>query len=302
MNQPGKRRHIVPQQMIRRFANEQKLLYYLDKADLRVGTRPRPPGSVLFRDNYYVGRVTDVDLFWLQPIEDRFGKTYPILADGPVPPARLTAAQSDAFLDWSIALLCRTGLLGRMTQVASARSHGPSYHQLVDALGEDFRNLMRYAYYRELRHVFASARARWMFCQFNPDENLVITDHPVCTVNAIGSAHAPLLLVPISRKRIAICGSTASVEMFRQASLLDINLFLAAWAEDRVYAADRQTLEQLAATLSSADGSYRPEFLEAARQPLFGLPTRMAKRPPPSDIEASTIFEDLKRWLSDGGP
>jgi len=80
----NRRQHIVPQQMIRRFANEQGRLFELYKPTLSIGTRMKLPRGILFHDYYYDDRIISFDEEVLKPIEDKFGHYYEDFANAPL--------------------------------------------------------------------------------------------------------------------------------------------------------------------------------------------------------------------------
>ena len=81
--QTGRRQHVVPQQMIRRFTNANGVLFALRKPDLTILAKIKRPKGVLWREDYYKDATGDLDAQWLTPIEQRFAGHYPALADHP---------------------------------------------------------------------------------------------------------------------------------------------------------------------------------------------------------------------------
>jgi hypothetical protein len=131
----GPRQHIVPQQMIRRFAGPDGKLIELFKPELRIGTRRRAPSGILFRDNFYKDRVSDFDAELLLRVEQNFAAVYPKV----VARERLDGRDGAVLVDWIAAMLVRTELVVRVmpdfdnpTLRAQAQAHLRDAKKLLD--------------------------------------------------------------------------------------------------------------------------------------------------------------------------
>src|SRR6185295_5165693 len=110
IRETGKRQHVVPQQMIRRFAGDDGKLVELLKPELRIGMRRRSPKSILFRDDVYKDRAGDFDSELLTPVEQKFAGVY----DDVVAMKDLDGHKGAALVDWIAAMLVRTELVRRL--------------------------------------------------------------------------------------------------------------------------------------------------------------------------------------------
>jgi hypothetical protein len=132
---------------------------------------------------------------------------------------------------------------------------------------------LRTGWFHEWKEVYTLPTIKWKCYQAPEGANVVLTDHPVCQTS--GTNH--YILVPISRRRIIIGGVRQSLEELVRtaASTMVFNLLLTGWASDWIYAAERHTLEGLKATFTEGAPDLTDAWLAAARQPLFGLPSRI---------------------------
>jgi hypothetical protein len=113
---------------------------------------------------------------------------------------------------------------------------------------------------------------------------LVLTDHPVC-MTSISESGGQVVFVPLDSQTLLLGGSADLLEPMRHATTDHVNFFLAAYANRHIFAADRPTLERVAFLLSD-ESPFPRERVLVSRQPLFGLPQRIAERmrtasPPP---------------------
>ena len=101
--------------------------------------------------------------------------------------------------------------------------------------------------------------------------------------------------MPVSRSRIVFGGSREALDTLSEVNVRAINLFLAAWAEKRIYAANSSTLLDLAKELRGEGTNQDHRWLEAARKPLFGLPERAASTAIPPEAVGVDTFGVMKR-------
>jgi hypothetical protein len=291
----GRRQHIVPQQMIRRFTNEQSKLYELYKPTLSLGTRPHSPRGILFCDYYYDDTIKSFDEEVLKPIEQKFAAHYAEIADKPFRKKVWSSKAGAAFIGWVASHLCRTSLLVKMNKVLFGQVS--SLMALAYAKNPQLaNNIVRSEMFNKYQDFLSRPLWKWK-CRIFPSEsktNLVITDNPVCCVLGLGSGKR-VYMVPLSKKRILFGGSAEMVEKSRGLSIRYINFSLAAWAERHIYAADKQSLENVAIDLRGEGEFTCPAvLLEAARKPLFGLPERAAANPIPNGIDLDKFWKSLK--------
>jgi hypothetical protein len=266
----GPRQHLVPQQMIRRFANDRTQLRAMRKSTLEILKRPKGPKGILWKENYYKDSAGDLDAEWLTPIEQRFAKYYPILADEPWRGGMASREEGEAFIDWTISQLCRTLFISKMTD--SIVVHKPLLWQAACGLQPKLiHNLIRRQLFGDLKKVFTLPGWKWKCFIINADANLVLTDHPVCST-AVNSPLGHVVFVPLSRTRIIFGGDKDSLARVEALTVLGINRFLAAWAEEWIYAADELTLLGVAREFKGEGSVVDTLWLENARKPLFGLP------------------------------
>ena len=291
----NRKQHIVPQQMIRRFTNNNGELFVLYKSKLSIGTKSKRPKGILFSDYYYDDRVASFDKEILQPIENRFGKNYAKIADNPWKKKIWDGEVGAAFIDWVAAQLCRTKLTVEMNKVLFKKENS----LLAIAYEKDPKladNIIRSGLFEHYQDFLARPLWKWK-CRIFPDDvkpNLVITDNPVCRVLGFGKA-AGALMVPLSKRRILFGESSEIVEKCGDLSIRDINFCLAAWADNHIFAADKQILKDIVIDLRGEGAiSGPPEVFEEARKSLFGLPERAATSPVPESIDLDKFWETLK--------
>jgi hypothetical protein len=151
MTKTGARQHIVPQQMIRRFAGDDGMLVGLQKAPLRVERKRRSPRSILYIRDYYVGNA-DFDSAWLKPIEDRFATLYPRLVGNSNPPEHVAGDDAESFLDWCLSQLCRTSLIDAQIRAVAALDT-EVVQAVFEAGGKDLLNLLRLRFFQEMKNL-----------------------------------------------------------------------------------------------------------------------------------------------------
>jgi hypothetical protein len=288
--QTGPKQHIVPQQMIRRFANERGQLRAMRKPSFAVLGRPKGPKGILWKENYYKDTSGDLDADWLTAIEQRFAKYYAALADEPWRRGTAPKEEGEAFVDWTISQLCRTELIPKATE--SLMLNKPSLLQAAYVMDPTlFHNTVRPQLFEHLKEVYTLPGWRWNCFIISTDANLVLTDHPVCST-ASNTWLGHVVFVPLSKKRIIFGGGGKSLERVTGLSVLKMNCILASWAEEWIYAAADATLLEVARELKGEGAVTDKVWLEAARKPLFGRTERAAISPAP---DSSDVFDKMKR-------
>jgi hypothetical protein len=289
----GRRDHIVPKQMIKRFADNKGELWELIKPEFKFSTRPRRPKGILFREDYYKDEIGDIDKELLKPIENRFQKYYPKLADGPWSGKTWPTEVGSAFIDWVAALMCRTNMLVAMTRNAMDDQE-PILKLMSKLVPKAMDNLFRSQWFCEHQDFLTRSSFRWKCLDITKEKNTVITDNPVILSGNLG--HGNVVIVPLSKRRIILGGFSESLAPWASVSVEYINLLLGAWAEKHIFAADRDTLQILARNLRGEGEFESGAFLEAALKPLFGLPDRIlnAYRSDKGTIDISKAWESLK--------
>ncbi len=175
----GRRDHIIPQQMIKRFADNNGNLWELIKPELKIGTRPKKPRGILFREDYYKDEVGDLDEEFLKPIENRFQRYYPKLADEPWSEKTYSAEIGSAFIDWVASLMCRTQMLVTMTRNAINKDCPPMFKILNILTPKAIDNLFRTIWFCEHQDFLTRRDFKWKCLNITTDKNIVITDNPI---------------------------------------------------------------------------------------------------------------------------
>jgi len=284
----GKRQHLVPQQMIRRFSGTDGKLVEFHKESLRIGSRRRSPKGILYFDDYYRDICSDFDNDLLNAVEQKFAQYYPKIADQKKP-EKLSGDGGAALIDWISAMLCRTQSLATLSQAIVQKELSSSVMIPENSL-KLFHNIIRSECYNEYQDILSRPHFKWRMKIFPEGCDIVITDNPVCQTNGLQDG-GQATLVPLSKRLILIGGQDKAVEKFRNVTIDEINLFLFAWAYKSIYAAEKHTLESIKKTL---DGIDNKEWCEAARKPLFGMPGRIKEKSIPSDINVSQWYNDMK--------
>jgi hypothetical protein len=261
-HETGPAQHFVPQQMIRRFGDARNQLRILHKSTLQISRRLVGPKGVLWKEDYYKDMVGDLDAEWLTPIEQRFRKYYPKLADQPWSTAKASRDESEAFVDWTLSQLCRTEWLPRMMAVLASQ-HVLFKETIKGEVLVTLANRMRRPFFEQIKEIYTLPGWKWLCFNITCDENLILTDHPVCTIGKV-------IFVPLSKKRIIFGGCEADLERIRGLSVLHMNCHSASFAAECIHAADRATLERVASELRGEGTIQDPGWLENARKPLFG--------------------------------
>lgn len=293
METSGKRQHIVPQQMISRFASEEGKLLELIKPQMAIGTKDRPPKAILFRDNYYKDEISDFDNDLLKSIEQKYAKHYAEITDKPWQNKTWSGEIGASFIDWVAAQLCRTTFFEK-TVKQIIQQDNPIWLNAYKENPQVANNIMRSIMFEEYQDFLSRPLWKWRCLDIKVESNLVITDNPVCYALGFEKGRK-LLLVPLSKKRILFGGTKELLDKCSDYSVRHINFSLAAWSERSIFAADRKTLKNLIIDLKGEGIIAGPqEILEAARKPFFGLLERVQSNPVPSYEELDKFMESLK--------
>ena len=217
----GPRQHIVPQMMIRRFAGSDGRLWEMRKPNLAIGSRSRSPKGILFRDNYYKDRVSDLDADLLTPIELAFSKCYPTLADQLWSTDTHDEDTGAAFVDWVSSMMVRTPMMVETIGDDFARFGDPLMKLLFGLAPDIMLNYHRERSFRWWRDLLCRPNWRWKCRVFPSGSNVVLTDHPVCQTNGL-QAGGVALLVPLSKSRVLVGGLPEAVDRFRDISAREL--------------------------------------------------------------------------------
>lgn len=295
----GKRDHIVPQMMIRQFTCDDGMLIELIKPDLHIGTRKRTPKSILFRDDgFYRDAQIDWDVDLLQPIEQSFKHYYPDYAHGDPRCLDRNGDAGAALIDWIASMLCRTptfkariNAVWNEQRINEITTH-PHWRVFLHLLPKLAFNYFRDTQFTMYQDMFSRPKWCWRIRILKTESNLVLTDYPVCLINIAG-ATKPVILVPLTKKRILLGGANEDIATLSELSVSDINLHLAAKAYRSIFAADRTTLESIVRELTGKGEARSPEWMEAACKPDFGLPERMRNTPIPESVNTQDFYESM---------
>lgn len=288
----GKHQHIVPQQMIKRFAGTDGKLVELYKPKLTIRSDRITPENILFeKRTFYCDRFEDFDKELLQKVEGKFAKYYPQIADQEKP-QRLCGDGGAALIDWIAAMLCRTRALVCLSQKVVETENSPFavFWKLDPAA---MNNFIRSHWFSEYQDLLSRSEFCWKMRILPEGQNLVITDNPVCQTNGLNPG-GQVIVVPLSKDRVLIGGLKEAIEGWGNFTVEQLNTFLAGWAERSIFAVDTDILENVKKNLEGKGVVETEEWCEQARKPFFGLPERIKTRKPPSDIETSLWWENLK--------
>ena len=283
----GRRQHVVPQMMIRRFTSDDGTLVELHKPTLTIASRRKYPREILWMDNFYRDCLMDFDAEVLQGVEQAFARYYPSII-GQSQPGQLSGEGGAALVDWIAAMLCRTRaivcLSHRIAQQESA---------FLGGLLPLMMNAIRSHWFSEFRDILTRSNFRWGMKVFSRECHVVLTDNPVCQTSGIRQG-GQLTIVPLSKQHVLVGGLQEAVDEGRSWTIDQMNAFLAAWAEKSVFAPDRRDLEIVKSDLEGAGSVGSDEWYEAARKPFFGLPERIYSKQPPSGEALSEWWEQVK--------
>ncbi|QYK47108.1 MAG: DUF4238 domain-containing protein [Phycisphaeraceae bacterium] len=266
--------HFVPQQLIRRFANEHGRLYCLRKDTLEITNRDHGnlPHDILKRKHYYKGLSRDADDIWLKPIETAFGKAYRTYADMDATSLNKEISRDSTLLrDWALSLYCRTEQVPAIT-IASLDTMEDIDRDIYAIDRTGFINEVRYRLYQRYRHICSGRRWRWQCVDISRkhDNCFVLTDHPVCATGH-ETEWGFLLFVPITKRRLIVGGDDEGlIALSCDFSVSVMNSFSAACANRLIYSSTTAELEDIASTLMGKKTPKGYSLIDASRQPFFG--------------------------------
>lgn len=295
----GKRDHIIPQMMIRRFTGDDGKLIELVKPNLKIGTQNRTPKSILFRDDgFYRDAQIDWDDDLLQKIEQDFAHYYPVYADGNPRCLENDAKAGAKLVDWIASMLCRTPFFNATINAAWNEQRIKKFtpdqkvRVILQLLPKYAFNVIRDVQFKENQDRLSRPRWSWIIRTFVDESSLVLTDSPVCFVN-IENATMQVLLVPLTKNRILLGGVKEDKDLLLKLSVSNINLQLSARAGRSIFAADRATLESIVRELTGNGKARTSKWMEAARKPHFGLPERIRNTPIPESVDTQEFYESM---------
>lgn len=279
--------------MIRKFANANGRLYELLKPPMKIGTRPRSPKSILFRDDYYKDPVGDLDLELLSKVENKFGKVYSkVLNNTP-----LDGQAGAAFVDWVSAMLVRTGLMEESITSLIA-NHSEDLARNTDAF-KSIANLARMCQFTAYQDLFTRKQWVWKIKSFSSsDQDIVITDHPVCTSGCAQRKDFSVTL-PVSKKAIFFGGYTETTKKMALVKPEQVNQFLYGWANRSVFASTRETLESITESLRYQE-KINPALYEKSSLPYFGHTLRLAQIVD-ADLQNKKIPDEIQSFIESYG-
>ncbi|MBN1125502.1 MAG: DUF4238 domain-containing protein [Sedimentisphaerales bacterium] len=282
----GRRQHLVPQMMIRKFVGEDGKVVELHKPTMRIGTRRRSPRRILYVNDFYQDLLTDLDSTLLQSIEQAFARYYPSIVSQD-PQEGLSGEAGAALIDWIAAMLCRTSAFMSLASVIAQKN--TNLKDIVDHLA----NVFRTHWFLECRNILVRSEFKWGMKVFSKDCCIVLTDNPVCQTNGLGEG-GMLILVPLSKHRILFGGLPQALDRSRNTTIDQINIFLAGWADKSVFAAERSVLEQVKRDMEGKGIIQSEEWCMEARKPFLGIQERIQATPAPSS-EFVTKWWDARK-------
>lgn len=289
----GRRHHIVPQMMIRRFTGDDGRVVELYKPTCQIVTRRKYPRQILWMDNFYRDSLLDFDSEILQHVEQAFARYYPSIV-GQKQPAQLCGEGGAALIDWITAMLCRTRAIVCLSHQI-ARKENDFLGRLLPLM----MNAIRSQWFSELQDILTRSDFRWSMKVFPGECHVVLTDNPVCQTSGIRRG-GQITIVPLSKQHVLIGGLQEAVDEARSWTIDQVNAFLAGWADKSIFAPERSDLEIVKSDLEGAGSVGSDEWCEAARKPFFGLPERIYLRHPPCGEDLSDWWEQVK--LAFGSP
>ncbi len=276
------RDHIVPRQMIRRFAGEDGQLSHLHKPTLQLRTHRKWPREILFSCDYYKDVASNLDDTMLKDIEQRFALHYDTIVSSPGP-KKLDGKASLAFIDWTASMLARTGYtLAATGAIWNTESMNPVIKVLMEALPNEVRAIQ----FKQKRDLLGRQNWKWKLMTVG-DAALVITDNPV-VLTKIPKGRALIVLVPLATNVICIGGHDADLALMGSASPRQLNFHLAGWANQSVYACSDAPLLELKEDLSADT-----RFAQSARQPYLGHIDRIPNLPKPGPGQARQFWKGM---------
>lgn len=283
----GRRQHIVPQMMIRHFASDDGRLIELYKPTLKIATRRKYPSQILWLENFYQDCLLDFDKEILQGVEQKFAQYYLSIV-GQNQPVQLSRDGSTAFVDWVAAMLCRTRAITCLSFCIARKKDA-----FIGSLLPLIMNTIRFNWFIEMKDIMTRPNFRWSMKVLQRECNIVLTDNPVCQTNGIRHG-GQITIVPLSKKHILVGGLQDAVDEAMSWTNVQVNVFLAAWAEKSIFAADRKDIENVKANLEGNGIIESTEWCEVARKPFLGLLDRIFSELPPSSKHLSDWWEEKK--------
>lgn len=276
--------------MIRRFAGEDGKLSELQKLTLTIGKRRRAPKGILFIDDFYADNFGNFDDELLTPVEQKFARFYPLIADE-AKPVPLSGEGGAALIDWIAAMLARTRAHAVFSQTVAQKkgSVGGALWQLFPSV---LTNIARIQWFSECQDLLSRPMMRWKIKTFCNADIVVLTDHPVCQTNGLGVG-GQVTIVPLSKHRVLFGGQQEAVDQcnFR---IEELNTFLAGYAERSVFATNSNSLEIVVHNLRGEGPIGTPEWCANARRPFFGFSDRVKEWPLQTDLDTFDWWERTK--------
>lgn len=287
----GKHQHFVPQMMIREFAGDDGKLAELFKPKLTLGTKRRSPKGILFIDDFYKDRVSDLDESLFHKIEQRFAGYYPLLVEGNPRAIEGDGEAGAALADWICSMLCRGPFFEHSAEVMAASSaQEGKFAGLMAAMWkvdrELIRNYMRQVQFEQYQDWISRPNWRWKLIRSKSPSTFVLTDNPVCITRVDGSPGL-IVLTPLSKHLVLVGGLSTAVGAVTDWTVGSINVFLSGWAGKSIFAADKEPLMHVAHCLRADTPWHRQ-----ARKPYLGVLDGMKTVQWPDDDELKTFHED----------
>lgn len=286
----GQRQHFVPQMMIKRFAGGDGKLVELSKPTLSLKRRRKSPKGILFHDDFYRDSLYDFDADVLTPIEQKFARIYPSIADA-TKPESLSGFDAVTLIDWIASMLVRTRVHICISQAVA--EHDAGFSALTWSLDPSFMsNIAREHWFHEFRDLLARPKIRWKIKTYPDNDVVVLTDHPVCQTNGLAQG-GQVTVVPLSKHRVLFGGHEDAIERCDVSSEV-LNAFLAGWAERSIFAAINEPLRLIIHNLGSNGNFVSPEWCTNARRPFFGINERLGDREIPPGLNVSNWWNAVK--------
>lgn len=276
--------HIIPQQMIRQFANSRGELAELLKPELTLGTRWKRPKGILWSKDYYRYPGGDLDASLIRPIEQRFVPVYRRLTSEQ-PSQSIVGPDADALFDWVAAMLMRTPFVVRASE-AIARKDSPDLAKAFEEEPSLMTALHRKMWFDGMRALVADSGWKWKLLGFKGIGELVLTDNPVLLVKMV-NATGFSVMVPLTKHRLLL-GSSEIPSAAREDVLRATNCQLVGWAERHIFAARMETLRGIARVLGQDN-----DWSRQARRPLFGFEGRIHEIASPTAEQLRTFWSSV---------
>lgn len=293
----GRRQHIVPQMMIRRFAADDGKLIELLKPSLRIATRRRSPRGILFEGGIYSSGKVDLDADLFQVVEKQFACVYPRLARGDASAVASGSRAAAALVHWIASMLCRTRAqsdvlksiieAGRLPARSTATAMSLLAQHPADLIGR-----MRVEMFKSYVDLLTRPRWEWGVRVDPGPSELVLTDTPVLLLPVPGG-QALAVVLPLSKHGIVIGALGCDWHIVEQLTTDDLNLMLGAHANRSVFAGDAATLEAVRRGLLRPSSHVRWPVDSHSTLPLNGLLERLRAGCVPNDSE-EPVWDRMK--------